>query len=867
MCAFRLKMRGLSLRIDLAQRPKSREPTRDFLPSFWLRTNRSTLAAPVPPAELVSLLADLQLATPAQVARAARRTQRLCRGLPLLDHAWVDALVQSGRLTPFQGAEIQAGRGRELLVGDWLLTRPLPDQGLGRAYLARRRTDGAVARVVLSPVAPSLEPCALEQLQRVATAAASLAPTERLLEAGAATTGIWSAWPAVQGRSLAALVQQRGRLPVEAVEEIARQMAAKLARMEQAGLVHGDLRADQVLLSSAGEVLLLAAGLRSAVRPRESLVDASLDALPVECFDGLAPERAQHGETPLVASDLFACGALWWQLLCGRAPLPAADARQRLQRAASESIPELTTLVPEAPATLALAVRRLTAKQPNDRPASFAEVCQCLGPPSSAGRRLVRRCLSARQWSWSQGPADQPMISKRHAAQWAVAASVLLAALGGYLSQSQTPLADRTAVASTTLTDSPLPLPGPGEAVVQSTDVERAPQRETSEDPPNDPPSETPMPQPEPLAPPAAFISRHFSGVISTTPEPELLAPPAAAAADNSPTVRPMIDPQVQPAAHEAPQPSHAGGEVLLPIGRPLRIRSLNLSPGQTVRGQAAGRPLVVVPAQGLAIRADDVTLVGIDFLAAATRPVDVPLLWITARRVTLRDCTFQGAAAPDASDRREAPADFPAAVVWQPGEAPADQVDAPPRLAFDGCCWRQVACGVRCETPEGDIAIIDCLHLGPGPWLELPWPASATSPRRVTMERATLRNATSLLQLDATGNETAADGLSVALRQCVLAPAERSAGVIAFSGSAEDADAALSGQWEVQDCVLARGHRRPFVTGMATADLEFAGAADDAPQASLLLQNSAAVQGSAAPQGAELSQAPAVWPQLPATR
>lgn len=826
------------------------------------------MAAPVPPAELVSLLADLQLATPAQVARAARRAQRLCRGLPLLDDAWVDALVQSGRLTPFQGAEIQAGRGRELLVGDWLLTRPLPDQGLGRAYLARRRTDGAVARLVSTPLALAQQPHALEQLQRVAAMNDGLDPTERLLEAGAVTTGIWSAWPAVQGRSLAALIQQRGRLPVEAVEEIARQMAAKLARMEQAGLVHGDLRADLVLLSPAGEVLLLAAGLRSAVRPVENPADASLDALAVECFDGLAPERAQLGEPPTTASDVFSCGALWWQLLCGRAPLPAANARQRLQRAASESIPELATLVPGAPATLALAVRRLTARQPNDRPASFAEVSQWLGPATPAGRRLVRRCLSARRWSWSHGPADAPMITKRRAAQWAVAATVFLAALGGYLSQSQAPLADRTAVALATSADGPLPLPGPGEAAAQSPDVERSPQREPSEDPPEH--------------------------VLPETPQPELLAPPApaaAAVAADLPASRSMIDPQVRPVAHEAPQPSSAGGEVLLPVGRPLRIRALNLSPGQTVRGQAAGRPLVVVPAQGLAIRADEVTLVGIDFLAASTHPVDAPLLRITARRVTLRDCTFQGAAAPDASERKEASVDFPAAVVWQPGEAPADQVDMQPWLAFDGCCWRRVACGVRCESPQGDFAIFDSLHLGPGPWLELPWPVSATPPRRVTIERATLRDASSLLQLSAAGDEAAADGLSVALRQCVLAPAERSGSVIALVDTAWAGQATLSGEWNVDDCVLARGRRAihriadPAALGSAgpsrlspqiaepdgltlsTADLEFAGAADDAPQASLLLQNSAALKGSAVPQGAELSRAPAVWPQLPARR
>ena len=77
-----------------------------------------------PSLPLLAMLGRLGLS--ANEVRAVRgRARRLARGVPLFDTVWVNALAQARVLTAFQAAEINAGRSARLLVGPYVLVRPL----------------------------------------------------------------------------------------------------------------------------------------------------------------------------------------------------------------------------------------------------------------------------------------------------------------------------------------------------------------------------------------------------------------------------------------------------------------------------------------------------------------------------------------------------------------------------------------------------------------------------------------------------------------------------------------------------------------------------------------------------------------------
>jgi len=102
-----------------------------------------------PPPSFVDLLTRTGLATDADLRRAAPRARRLARGLPLFESVWVDALVQGRVLSPFQAGEINAGRGRRLRVGPYVLCEPLPWPDYAASYRARRADNGRAVRLAV----------------------------------------------------------------------------------------------------------------------------------------------------------------------------------------------------------------------------------------------------------------------------------------------------------------------------------------------------------------------------------------------------------------------------------------------------------------------------------------------------------------------------------------------------------------------------------------------------------------------------------------------------------------------------------------------------------------------------------------------
>src|SRR5882672_7228688 len=102
-----------------------------------------------PSPTLVELLARLRLATPGQVESVGPRVRRLARELPAFESVWIDALAQARILTPYQAAEINAGRGGALLIGPYVVREPLPSLGYAECYAARELESGRLARIVV----------------------------------------------------------------------------------------------------------------------------------------------------------------------------------------------------------------------------------------------------------------------------------------------------------------------------------------------------------------------------------------------------------------------------------------------------------------------------------------------------------------------------------------------------------------------------------------------------------------------------------------------------------------------------------------------------------------------------------------------
>jgi eukaryotic-like serine/threonine-protein kinase len=380
---------------------------------------------PSPPPSLVESLGKLGLASPGQVESVAGRVRHLARDLPSFEFVWVDALAQARILTPFQAAEINAGRGPALAVGPFTLCEPLEALGYATVYRAREtktRREVRLALVTVRPEQSSGWPAEFEALKRRSgiSSSSAAAPIESWGQAG---PRFWVACRHVAGRSAADWLLHHGRLPPPIVEELARQMCATLAECERAQVVYGDLSPRQIILAPGGMVVLPMPGLRPIVRPAEGYADAGL--LP-EVYDYIAPERIAQGTRPDVRSDLYACGAVWWHLLSGRPPIAGASGLAKLRGAQTQKIVEIQQLAPETSPRLAKAIARCLDRTPTKRPRSFGELAEMLASATPDARATLARRMRCQQAPVSIGPTLGDRSWMPSTSKWLIGAAGML---------------------------------------------------------------------------------------------------------------------------------------------------------------------------------------------------------------------------------------------------------------------------------------------------------------------------------------------------------------------------------------------------------------------------------------------------------
>lgn len=382
-----------------------------------------------PPQGLVDLLARLGLVRAEQVYAMRGRVRRLARDLPVFESVWVDALAQARILTPYQADEINAGRGTSLQVGSYVIRQPLPSPGYVRVFRAWDRESRRWVRLSLFDLSAKTSADTASRLKTLVRLGKSLPADCNLLPVttfGTNGNSTWAASPDAFGQTVADWMVHHGRFPPAAAVDIARQMLAGLLECEQAGIVHGDLGAGQILLDAKGQVWLPAPGLRPAIRPEEGYGHA---ALPSEAYDGLAPERVTSGGRADVAGDLYACGCLWWLMLAGRPAIPGATGLAKMRAAQTARVADIRQIAPDVDPEFADAIACCLARDPRQRPRSVQELAERLAARPQTRRRALAKAVARSSTSFRLA-SPIATVSYR-ASRWttrSIAAAGLLAA-------------------------------------------------------------------------------------------------------------------------------------------------------------------------------------------------------------------------------------------------------------------------------------------------------------------------------------------------------------------------------------------------------------------------------------------------------
>jgi serine/threonine-protein kinase len=296
--------------------------------------------------------------------------------------AWEVAFLAEAARAPLAEPPARDADRTGQQIGHYLLTAKLGQGGMGVVYAARDlKLRREVAVKILRARAVGDEERRRRFLREARAASAIVHPNVvTVFEAGEADGIVFIAMERVRGRSLRALLAEKGGGPLAPVDaaRLARDVARGLAKAHEAGIVHRDIKPENVMIGEDGAAKILDFGLAKR-RAGSSARGAETTSLETEAGTLLgtpsymSPEQAR-GEAIDARSDVFSLGVMLYEMLTGRRPFVGATPMQVLIAIDRDDPPAPRAQNPAVPRALERIVDRCLAKAPEGRHASAAEV-------------------------------------------------------------------------------------------------------------------------------------------------------------------------------------------------------------------------------------------------------------------------------------------------------------------------------------------------------------------------------------------------------------------------------------------------------------------------------------------------------------
>jgi serine/threonine-protein kinase len=314
-------------------------------------------------------------------------------------------LLQRNLLTAYQANLLLTGKGRQLLIGPYVILERLGEGGMGQVFKARHQQQQrhVVALKVIRPERVTNATAVARFFREVHAAEKMCHPNiVRAVDADQVQGTYYLAMEYVAGTDLAAYVKHRGPLAIKAACQLLAQAALALQHIHEHGMVHRDIKPGNLMLAMAEQpsptksggvalrtvpavLKILDLGLARLNENEAPANPAAQLALTHETAvlgtaDYISPEQARDSRDVDIRSDIYSLGCTFYFALTGRVPFPGGTAIEKMLHHQLDEPAPLDRFRPDVPPLLAEVLRKMLAKQPAGRYQTPVEIAAAVAP-------------------------------------------------------------------------------------------------------------------------------------------------------------------------------------------------------------------------------------------------------------------------------------------------------------------------------------------------------------------------------------------------------------------------------------------------------------------------------------------------------
>ncbi len=350
-------------------------------------------------------------------------------------------LVRQKKLTKFQADQVLQGKGKLLVLGNYVLLEKIGAGGMGQVFKAQHRRIHRIAAIKVLPTSMTKDARIVARFQREVQAAARLSHPNivRAFDAGRQGNIYFLVMEYVAGNDLATTVKKNGPLPFEKAVNYILQAARGLEAAHADGIVHRDVKPANLLLDEEETVKILDMGLARLNAQGDIGAQAELTQTGniMGTVDYMAPEQALDTRSADGRADIYSLGCTLYYLLTAKPVYSGDTIMKKLLAHREQPIPSIRAMRPEVPEHVEAVFSKMVTKSVASRYQTMAELiadltcplfrdqtvrCQCKKSPAAFVDEGVTNFLkemkvAASQTSEAEQKSDQTLYQEA-AADW-----------------------------------------------------------------------------------------------------------------------------------------------------------------------------------------------------------------------------------------------------------------------------------------------------------------------------------------------------------------------------------------------------------------------------------------------------------------